>query len=146
MSKQINAMFPGTFDPIHKGHLDIIKRASKWFDKFYVVVSVNDYKTKASPCKVRIAKAKKAIAKLHLKNVIVLGNRDLTVKFAKKHNISIIVRSIRNAKDAKYEIDMAQANHVLDNKIETILMLPKSGLEKVSSTALRYVKDARKRK
>lgn len=145
MSK-INAMFPGSFNPIHKGHLDIIKRASKLFNKFYVVVSINDYKPQTVNCKTRLANAKKAISKLHLKNVSVVTNKDLTVSFAKKHNISVIVRSIRNAKDAKYEIDMAQANHSLDNKIETILMLPKENLINLSSTALRFLQDAKKRK
>lgn len=146
MSKKINAMFPGSFDPIHKGHLDIIKRASKLFNKLYVVVSVNDYKPQATSCKVRIAKAKKAVTKLKLNNVVVLGNRDLTVKFAKKHNVSVIVRSIRNSKDATYEMDMAKANNSLCKKIETVLMLPKSELVHLSSTALRFLKDAKKRK
>lgn len=146
MRKEINAMFPGSFNPIHAGHLDIIKRASKLFDKFYVVVSINEYKPQTVSCKVRIAKAKKAIAKLNLKNVIVVGNAGLTVKFAKQHNISVIVRSIRNYIDAIYEMDMAKANHSLDNKIETMIMLPKSELTNLSSTALRYLKDAKKRK
>ncbi|MCQ2956331.1 MAG: pantetheine-phosphate adenylyltransferase [Mycoplasmoidaceae bacterium] len=146
MTEKVNAMFPGSFNPIHAGHLDIIKRASKLFNKFYVVVSVNDYKPQTVSCKVRIAKAKKAIAKLNLKNVIVTGNRGLTVDFAKQHNISVIVRSIRDFKDAIYEMDMAKANHNLDHKIETILMLPKAELVNLSSTAIRYLKDAKKRK
>lgn len=146
MKKQINAMFPGSFDPIHSGHLDIIKRGSKLFDKFYVVISNNDYKSQLTDCDERVNKAKKAISKLHLKNVVVISNKGLTVLFAKKHNISVIVRSIRNSKDAIYEIDMAQANHSLDNKIETILMLPKSKLINLSSTAIRYIQDAKKRK
>lgn len=146
MTKKTNGMFPGSFNPIHKGHLDIIARASKLFNKFYVVISINDYKPKTASCKVRIARAKKAINKLKLKNVIVTGNRGLTIDFAKKHNISVIVRSIRDAKDAKYEIDMAKTNHCLDKRIETILMLPKSELINLSSTALRYLMDAKKRK
>lgn len=144
--KKINAMFPGSFNPIHKGHLDIIKRASKLFAKLYVVVSINDYKPQTVSCKVRLERATKAVAKLNLKNVIVVGNKGLTVKFAKQNNISVIIRSIRNYIDAVYEIDMAKANHSLDNKIETMIMLPKSELIHMSSTALRYVKDAKKRK
>lgn len=143
---KVNGMFPGSFNPIHEGHLDIIKRASKLFDKFYVVISVNDYKPQTTSCKTRIEKARKAVAKLHLKNVIVTGNHGLTVTFAKQHNISVIVRSIRNDKDAVYEIDMAKANHSLNNKIETMLMLPKDELADLSSTAIRYIRDAKKRK
>lgn len=144
--KKTNAMFPGSFNPIHKGHLDIIKRASKMFDTFYVVVSINKYKPQTVDCKTRLARAKAAVAKLHLKNVKVVGNIGLTVNFAKKHNITVIVRSIRNSKDATYEIDMAKANHNLDHKIETILMLPKDELVNLSSTALRYLKDVKKKK
>ncbi|MBQ0045580.1 MAG: pantetheine-phosphate adenylyltransferase [Mycoplasma sp.] len=146
MLNKTNAMFPGSFNPIHSGHLDIIKRASKIFNKFYVVVSINDYKPQKTSCKVRLANAKKAVDKLHLKNVKVVGNKGLTVQFAKKHNITVIVRSIRNAQDAVYEIDMAKANHSLNNKIETMIMLPKDELTHLSSTALRYLKDAKKRK
>lgn len=143
---KVNAMFPGSFNPIHKGHLDIIKRASKLFNKFYVVISINDYKPQSTSCKVRLERAKKAVAKLHLNNVIVTGNKGLTVKFAKEHNISVIVRSIRDNNDAVYEIDMAKTNHSLNNKVETLLMLPKDELVNLSSTAIRYLKDAKKRK
>jgi len=144
MRKQIKAMFPGTFDPIHKGHLDVIKRCSKMFDKVYVVVSINMYKKATSKCEVRLANTKAAVNKLHLKNVVVVGNYGLTVDFAKKHGISVIVRGIRDEKDAFYEINMAKANHALNNKIETILMLPKDDLVNLSSTAIKYLNDAKK--
>lgn len=143
MAKIVNAMFPGSFNPIHKGHLDVIKRASKLFNKLYVVVSINIYKKQTVSCKERLMRAKKAVAKLHLKNVKVVGNVGLTVDFAKKHNVSVIVRSIRNDEDAMYEIDMAKANNTLNDKIDTILMLPKQELVNLSSTALRYLKDAK---
>jgi len=144
MRKQIKAMFPGTFDPIHKGHLNIIKRCSKMFDKVYVVVSINMYKKATSHCDVRLANTKKAASKLHLKNVEVVGNLGLTVDFAKKNGVSVIVRGIRDEKDAFYEINMAKANHALNNKIETILMLPQDDLVNMSSTAIKYLHDAKK--
>ena len=144
MRKQINAMFPGTFDPIHKGHLNIIKRCSKMFDKVYVVVSVNIYKKATSACKIRLANTVKEVKKLHLKNVEVLPNMGLTVDFAKKHNVSVIVRGIRDEKDAFYEINMAKTNHALNHKIETILMLPQEDLINMSSTAIKYLNDAKK--
>lgn len=146
MKKQRKAMFPGTFDPIHSGHINVIKRCAKLFDKVYVVVSCNWYKPKSSPIMVRYAKTKKAIDKLHLKNVEVVINNGLTVDFAKKNNVSCIIRSIRNSTDAKYEIDMAQVNHNLSNKIETILMLPQQNLINLSSSAIRKLKDVKKAK
>lgn len=142
-NKQIKAMFPGTFDPIHKGHIDVIKRASKLFDKLYVVVSVNIYK-KSTNCLKRIELAKKAVAKLHLNNVEVIGNPGLTVDFAKKNGISVIIRGIRDEKDASYEINMAQVNHALNKNIETMLILPRENLKKLSSTSIRYLNDVKK--
>ena len=144
MKKIVKAMFPGTFDPIHKGHLDVIKRCSKMFDKLYVVVSVNMYKKATTNCKTRLQKVTKEVAKLHLKNVEVVGNLGLTVDFAKKHNVKVIVRGIRDEKDAFYEINMAKANHALNRNIETILMLPRQDLINMSSTALKYILDAKK--
>ncbi|MCQ2747847.1 MAG: pantetheine-phosphate adenylyltransferase [Mycoplasmoidaceae bacterium] len=146
MKKQVIAMFPGTFDPIHKGHLDIISRASKMFDKVYVVVSINIYKNTAETISKRLEKVKAEVKKLKLSNVVVEKNKNLTVTFAKKHSVSIIIRSIRNAKDATYEIDMAKVNHCLNQKIETILMLPRQSLKTLSSTSIRYLKDAKKHK
>ena len=146
MTKQRNAMFPGSFDPIHSGHINIIKRCSKLFDKVYVAVSSNWYKKGASSLMTRFEKTKLEINKLHLKNVEVVVNKGLTVDFAKKHNVSFIIRSIRDSKDAKYEIDMAQVNHYLDNKIETILMLPQHELVNLSSTAIRQLNDVKKAK
>lgn len=144
MTKQVKAMFPGTFDPIHEGHLDVIKRCSKMFDKVYVVVSVNMYKKATTKCNIRLERVKVAVNKLHLKNVEVVGNRGLTVDFAKKHGVKVIVRGIRDEKDAFYEINMAKTNHALNNKIETILMLPRQDLVNMSSTSIKYLQDAKK--
>lgn len=146
MTKQIKAMFPGSFNPIHKGHIDIIKRCAKLYDKLYVVISCNWYKDDQPSLKSRYEKTKRTIDKLHLKNVEVVINTGLTVKFAKKHGVSVIIRSFRNAQDAKYELDMAQVNNSLNDKIETILMLPKEELQNLSSTAIRHLQDVKKAK
>lgn len=146
MNKKKIAMFPGSFNPIHAGHIDIIKRASKLFDKLYVVVSINDYKKYRNKLCDRYAIVKKQVAKLHLKNVVVVKNNGITAAFAKKHNISIVVRSIRDAKDAQYEIDVANVTHTLNKNIETVLLLSRTSLNKLSSTAIRYLKDVKKKK
>ena len=146
MHKQIKAMYPGSFDPIHAGHLDVIKRCSKIFDKLFVVVSVNIYKDNSHNIQTRLDNAKKAIGRLHLKNVIVIANKKLTTTFAKKNGISIIIRGIRNPKDVTYETNIAKANYMLNKSIETMFILPKKKLLTISSTATRYYQDAKRMK
>ena len=146
MHKQIKAMYPGSFDSIHAGHLDIIKRCCKIFDKLYVVVSVNIYKNNLQTIQTRLNNAKKAIQKLHLKNVIVVANKKLITTFAKKNGISIIVRGIRNIKDVPYEVNISRANYMLNKSIETMFILPRKKLVTTSSTAIRYYHDAMRMK
>ncbi len=135
------AIFPGSFDPIHVGHLDIAKRASKLFDQLFVVVSINPEKTKQSELKVRKEQVSKAIKKLKLKNVKVAINDGLTIDFAKKHKAKYIIRSFRSASDVEYELDIARANYYLDKTIETVLFVAEKDLRKKSSTNIRLVKE-----
>lgn len=146
MHKQIKAMYPGSFDPIHTGHLDVIKRCSKIFDKLYVVVSINIYKNNSNTIQARLDKAKKVIQKLHLKNVLVISNKKLTTTFAKKNGISVIIRGIRNIKDTIYETNIAKANYRLNKSIETMFILPRKKLLNISSTAIKYYQDAKRMK
>jgi pantetheine-phosphate adenylyltransferase len=146
MHKQIKAMYPGSFDPIHAGHLDVIKRCSKIFDKLYVVVSINIYKNNSNTIQARLDKAKKVIQKLHLKNVLVISNEKLTTTFAKKNGISVIIRGIRNIKDTIYETNIAKANYRLNKSIETMFILPRKKLLNISSTAIKYYQDAKRMK
>lgn len=142
--KSINAIYPGSFDPIHQGHLDIIKRASKLFNKVYIAVSKNIYKKTASDLNKRYIEVVKTVKKLKLKNVLVLKNLGLVVDIAKKYHCNVIIRAIRNNKDALEEINMAKVNHYLEKKLETFLLLPKQELINLSSTSVRYLKDTRK--
>lgn len=146
MHKQIKAMYPGSFDPIHAGHLDVIKRCSKIFDKLYVVVSINIYKNNSNTIQARLDEAKKVIQKLHLKNVLVISNEKLTTTFAKKNGISVIIRGIRNIKDTIYETNIAKANYRLNKSIETMFILPRKKLLNISSTAIKYYQDAKRMK
>ncbi|MGZ9755415.1 pantetheine-phosphate adenylyltransferase [Mycoplasma sp. 394] len=117
-----SALYAGSFNPIHKGHLDIIRKAADLFDHIYVVVSQNpdkpsnDFKTNTA-----ILKEKTKF----LDNVKVLENQNmLTAEFAKKLNVKYLVRSARNQTDYAYEIDLASGNKLLNSQLETILIIP----------------------
>lgn len=135
------AIFPGSFDPIHEGHLNIIKRASKLFDELYVVVSHNTSKKNQTNLDDRLNKTIKEIKKLKLKNVKVLSNNGLTIKFAKKLKCQYIVRSIRSYDDYKYELNIARVHHHLDKNIETVLLVAEKDLMKQSSTNIRKINE-----
>ena len=141
MNKDKIGMFPGSFDPIHDGHIDIIKRTSKLFDKLYVVVSINIYKKQVTDRNEIFLNVKKAIKQLKLNNVEVAINNELTIDFAKKHNCKWIVRSIRDKKDMQYELTMAQSNHYLDENIETLLLVANEKLKDISSSGMKMVKE-----
>ena len=130
------AIFAGSFDPLHKGHIDIIKRASKLFDVLYVAVSFNTAK-KQDDLNNRFKKVKTQVAKLKLKNVLVVKNDTLTVKKAKELGCNYLVRSVRDYKDYKYEQMIAQNNYKLDKNIETILFFANPDFKKTNSTSLR---------
>lgn len=135
------AIFPGSFDPIHEGHLNIIKRASKLFDELYVVVSYNTSKKNQSTIQDRLIIVNKAVNKLRLKNVKVLVNTGWTIKFAKKLKCQYIVRSIRSYNDYKYELNIARVHHNLNSNIETILFVAEKDLMKKSSTNIRKINE-----
>lgn len=130
------AMFPGSFDPIHEGHIDIIKRASKLFDKLLVVVSINVDK-KQSDLVSRYQNVKKVLDDLHLNNVEVHMNNKFTIDFANEHHCEFIVRSLRNRDDFDYELMVAQANYKLDSKINTVFLISNPSLANISSHAIR---------
>ena len=130
------AIFPGSFDPLHSGHINIIKRASKLFDILYVAVSFNSAK-KQDNLDIRFKKVDTKIKTLKLKNVKTVKNKTLTVKKAKERGCKYIIRSVRDLKDYKYEMMIAQNNHKLNKNVETILFFAEKDLQKVNSTSLR---------
>ena len=138
MIKKI-AIYPGTFDPIHEGHINIIERSSKLFDKLYVAVSYNVDKPNQSNIDTRLKNVKKVIKKLHLKNVEAIKNIGLTIKFAKKLKCNFIVRSIRNSKDYTYELNIAKTHKMLDASIDTVLFISSKELSKKSSTNIKKI-------
>lgn len=128
------AIYAGSFDPISNGHVDIITRASKLFDKLYVLVTKNIDKTHTFTADEKISMINKVI---HLPNVIVDKTDDLVVRYAKKVNASIIIRGLRNVKDFESEITLHNYNKFLNDDIETVVLFPSHKLTYISSSLIK---------
>lgn len=137
MKKLKNAIYPGTFDPITYGHLDVIERASKLFDTLVVGVSESTHKNPFIPLDNRISLVEQSIKPY--KNVSVLNFPDLLVDFCSKQNIHVIVRGLRALSDFDYEFQMALTNRSLAHDIETIFIMASEKYSYVSSSMIREI-------
>ncbi len=133
------AIYPGTFDPLTNGHLDLIERASKLFARLIVLVGENTAKKPLFNVDERIKMIKDSIK--HLKNVTVDSNSELTVEYARKHNVNILVRGVRAFADFEYELQMALMNRKLDENIETVFLMPKNEYSYLNSSLIKGIAD-----
>ena len=116
------AIFAGSFDPIHKGHIKVIIKASEMFDELFVVVANNDDKNDQDDLNKRKTNVEEATKELDI-NVVSLENKYLAT-YAKENGIKFLVRSARNNTDFSYELDMAKLNKEINNELETVLIIP----------------------
>jgi pantetheine-phosphate adenylyltransferase len=130
-------IYPGTFDPITKGHTDLIERASRLFKRVIIAVAANPGKTPAFTQEERIALAKKVLAPL--KNVHVCGFDGLLIEFAKQQKVAIILRGLRAVSDFEYEFQLASMNRHLAAGIETIFLTPDEKYSFVSANLVREI-------
>lgn len=129
------AVYPGSFDPVSNGHIDIIKRAAKIFDTLYVLVSVNPVKKYCFSTEERVNMLK--IATKDLNNVIVESDDRLVLKFAKEKNANVIIRGLRNIIDYENEISLFQFNRSIDHEIDTFILFPSSNNLFLSSSSIK---------
>lgn len=129
------AVYPGSFDPITCGHLDIIERASKVFDKVVVGVLRNKNKTPKFTAQERTKLIGLSVA--HLDNVEIAGFDGLLVNFAKEHKASVIIKGLRTVNDFEYEFQMALLNKALDCECETMFMMTDSKYSYISSSMVK---------
>ncbi|OIK67103.1 pantetheine-phosphate adenylyltransferase, partial [Oenococcus oeni] len=115
----VKAVFPGSFDPLTFGHLDVISRSALLFDQVIVAVGINTSKTAMFTTEEKITLISNNTK--NLKNVSVLPMPDLTFKFVSSVGADVIVRGIRNVRDYEYERDIAEINHRLGN-VDTVLL------------------------
>lgn len=114
----VRAIYPGSFDPVTYGHLDVIKRSSKIVDELIVGVLNNKSKTPLFSVENRVKMLNDAVS--DLPNVKVMSFEGLLVDFAKKVDAQLIVRGLRAVTDFEYELQMSQTNSVLNNEVDTI--------------------------
>lgn len=129
------AVFPGSFDPVTLGHLDIIERASKLFDKLYVVILENSEKQTTFPLEQRLSFLQHSTDVIE--NVECAYYRGLTIDYAKSCGACAIIRGIRSIKDYEYEMDIASVNRHIDASIETILLYSSPQYSYVSSSIIK---------
>lgn len=131
------AIFPGSFDPITKGHEDLILRIAPLFDKLYIAIGHNSNKKTLFPLETRMEWIRQCFSR-HA-HIEVAAYDGLTVDFCKKINARYIIRGIRNSIDFLYEQDIALANHHLSSEIETLFISSSPLFSYISSSVVRDV-------
>lgn len=131
------ALFPGSFDPITKGHKSIVERALPMFDKIVVAVGTNTAKNSVFPLEKRIEWIEKTFAQYD--NVEVVTFNSLTVDFCREIEAKYILRGLRNSTDFQYERNIARINQELDSEIETIFLMTKPDDAAISSSLVREI-------
>ena len=138
MKRRINrAVYPGTFDPITRGHEDLVRRASTLFDEMIVAVADSRGKSPFFTVEERVAMAKETLA--HFDNVRVEGFSGLLMDFLHKHDAKIILRGLRAVSDFEYEFQMAGMNRNLFPDVETLFLTPAEQYMFISATMVREI-------
>tara|TARA_B100000965_G_scaffold304120_1_gene262885 strand:- start:653 stop:1147 length:495 start_codon:yes stop_codon:yes gene_type:complete len=135
------AIYPGTFDPITFGHIDVIKKALKFVDNVIVGISNGSQKNFLFPIEERIKIVSKALFKdlnFSKKNIKVIRFNSLTTELCKKHKSNLILRGLRAVSDFEYEFQLAGMNRKLNDKVETIFLMSDVENQIISS---RFVKE-----
>ncbi len=137
MKKKRIAVYPGTFDPVTNGHIDIIQRAVKLFDKIIVAVALNPRKNPMFPSEQRVDFIHQGLK--GLKNVEVLPFSNLLIEFAQSKKASVIIKGLRAVSDFEYELQMGLMNRNLDEKMETLFMIPSQEFSFLSSNFVKEI-------
>jgi pantetheine-phosphate adenylyltransferase len=135
MSKQRIAVYPGSFDPVTNGHLDVIRRAAGIFDKVIVGVGRNVGKAPLFTTEERVSLIQVAVSELQ--NVEVQSFDGMLVAFAKQHGASVLVQGLRAISDFEYEFQMALANRHLDPSVETMFLMTSAEYQFLSSSIVK---------
>ena len=127
------AVYPGSFDPITNGHLEILKRALNIFDRVIVLVAVNPNKKTRFSAEERVAMIKEAV---NDERVTVDYSDGLTVKYAKEHGANHLIRGLRAVTDFEYEFSLSSANDFIDSSIDTVFLMSKAEKSFINSSMI----------
>jgi pantetheine-phosphate adenylyltransferase len=130
-------MYPGTFDPITLGHEDLVRRASRLFDKVVVAIAANPSKEPMFTLEERVELVSSSLADID--NVEVSGYEGLTVDFARDNGLGVILRGLRAVSDFEYEFQLANMNRHLDENVETAFLTPTETYNFISSSLVREI-------
>jgi len=135
--KQVTAIYPGSFDPLTNGHLDLIQRGAKIFDELVVAILRNSDKTPLFSVEERLEMLRECTSQW--KNVRVESFAGLLVDYARDRGAQVVLRGIRAVSDYEYELQMAWMNRKLDSSLETVFMMPAGAYPYLSSKLVREI-------
>ncbi|MCG3170663.1 MAG: Phosphopantetheine adenylyltransferase [Pseudomonadales bacterium] len=130
-------IYPGTFDPITNGHIDLVERACRLFDHVVVAIALSERKKPLFSLEERIGLCKAALG--HLRNVEIVGFDILVVKFLRERHACAVLRGLRAVSDFEYEFQLANMNRAMDTTFETVFLTPADHLSFISSTLVREI-------
>lgn len=131
------AIYPGTFDPVTLGHIDLVSRAALMFDQLVVAIAASPHKKTLFTLEERVDLARQAVA--HLPNVTVTGFSDLMANFAIEQQANVLVRGLRAVSDFEYEMQLARMNRHLLPTLESVFLMPSEEFSFISSTLVKEV-------
>jgi len=137
MKKKRIALYPGTFDPVTFGHIDIMRRALKLFDQVIVAVALNPNKSPLFCLEERVHFIKDATKKL--KNLEVIAFDNLLISLAHDKKASVVIKGLRAISDFEFELQMGLMNRTLDENIETLFMIPSQEFSFLSSSLVKEI-------
>ncbi len=135
MPKVKKALYPGSFDPITNGHLDVLERARKMFDEVVIAVLNNSEKKSLLPVQTRVELIQEAVK--NMKNVTVASFNGLTVEYAKNVGANFLIRGLRTITDFEYEVQLCQTNQVIAPDIDTVFLSTKPEHNFISSSIVK---------
>jgi len=130
-------IYPGTFDPITNGHIDLVSRAAKMFDEVVVAIDIGHHKNPVFSLEERVELAKKSLS--HLPNVEFVGFDGLLVNFFHEQKATAVLRGLRAVSDFEYEFQLANMNRRLDSSFEAVFLTPSEQYSFISSTLVREI-------